>query len=99
MKARRLIVVLTVVIAGLVAAATIAERNAEASARALCGQFPAGSDFGEALRIAATQGERQLATADSITVFHVGVPPFSRHACEIRGAAGKVVASRYSYLD
>ena len=99
---RQLAIVAAIVAALLLAAlggGRIAERNAEAAAQALCRQFPPGSDFRAALAAAASQGEWRLVTADSITVFFVGLPPFSRHNCEIRGAAGKVVAARYFYLD
>jgi len=98
MKRSRLIVALALV-AALIAGGIVAERNAESSARTLCRQFPLDSDFSEAVRIAMTQGERRLTTVDSITVFYVGLPPFSRHNCEIRGANNKVVATRYFYLD
>lgn len=81
--------------AAVVAACIIAERGAESAAHALCQQFPVGSDFHEALRIAAIQDARRLVTADSVTVIFVGVPPFSRHSCQIVGANDKVAATRY----
>jgi hypothetical protein len=96
---RKLAIAFIALLAAAIAAAMIAERNAEAAAQALCRQFPPGSDFRAALAAAASQGERRLATADSITVFFVGLPPFSRHNCEIRGADGKVRAARYFHLD
>ena len=94
---------MTIIVLGLllalIAGCIVAERHAEAAARELCRRFPPGNDFREALTVAGAQGERRIATADSITVFFVGLPPFSRHNCEIRGADGKVSASRYFHLD
>lgn len=85
--------------AALPASCLIAERNAEAAAEEFCQRFPAGADFAEARRAATSEGDRRIVTVDAITVFFVGLPPFSRHACEIRGMNGKVVARRTFHLD
>lgn len=96
---RKLAITLVALLVAAFVAGMLAERNAEAAAQALCRQFPPGSDFRAAREAAANLGERRLATADSITVLFVGLPPFSRHNCEIRGAEGRVLAARYFHLD
>jgi hypothetical protein len=77
------------------------EQSAESEAKKFCDNVEVGTLFAEIARIAKTAGEDRLRLIreDSIIVGFTGIPPFSRHACEIRRAEDRVATKRYVYLD
>lgn len=85
---------------GLPASCAVAEWRAEAQARAFCEKFPVGSAFEEAVKEARASGHQIKSWPEGkVAVMYVGVPPFSRHICDIRNADGVVVEADYVWLD
>ena len=97
----RTVLILIGLFLGLFVLAYQADRRAEAEARAFCDSIAPGSPFIEAVEIAKKAGEDRLRfiEKDSISVGFTGVPPFSRHFCEIRRAGENVGEKKYLYLD
>lgn len=77
------------------------ERTAESGAREFCAGIEAGSPLDAVARRAAEVGDERLRRleADRVVVGFTGIPPFSRHLCEVTGADGTVAGSRYLHLD
>ena len=88
-------------VVGVLAWSWWAEQTAETSAREFCDAVTVGTSFAEVAEIAKTAGEDQLRfmREESIFIGFTGIPPFSRHACDVRGEGGKVVTKRYVHLD
>jgi hypothetical protein len=77
------------------------EKRAEDQARSLCNRFPSDSSFVEAQRAAKGEGDarhRRIAS-EEVAIAYIGIPPFSRHMCIIKGSGTKVVSSRYVHID
>ena len=77
------------------------EQTAESAAKGFCNSVAVGSSFADVADLAKIIGEDRLRLIreDSIIVGFTGIPPFSRHACEIRGEEARVATKRYVYLD
>ena len=90
-----------VLVAGVLTWSWWVEQTAQTSAREFCDAVIVGSSFAEVAETAKTVGEDRLRLIreESIFIGFTGVPPFSRHACEVRGEEGKVVTTEYVYLD
>lgn len=84
----------------LPASCIVAEWRAESQARAFCEKFPVGSVFEEAVKEARGSGHQIKSWPEGkVAVMYVGVPPFSRHICDLRNAEGIVVEANYVWLD
>jgi len=77
------------------------EQIAENNAKEFCDTVTIGSSFAEITDTAMTVGEDHLRfiREDSIIIGFTGIPPFSRHSCEVRGKEGKVESKEYIYVD
>lgn len=77
------------------------ERTAESGAREFCAGVEAGGPLEAVARRAAGVGEERLrrVDADLVVVGFTGIPPFSRHLCEVTGKDGTVAGARYLHLD
>lgn len=77
------------------------ERSAESRARAFCGEIAVGSSLEAAAARAAGVGDERLRRVEGsrVVVGFTGIPPFSRHLCEVTGTDGKVQVARYLHLD
>ena len=87
--------------AALIAWVVVQERRAESSAREFCESIDPGSAFGTAIERARTAGEDRLRILreDTIVVGFTGLPPFSRHLCEVTRDGDEVGGKRTIYLD
>ncbi|MFN2200065.1 MAG: hypothetical protein ACK2UO_02610 [Caldilineaceae bacterium] len=104
MSAKKLVMwtaVLTTAMFGVGMAVGMAERNAEARAREFCYEFPVGSPYADAEIAARVSGDprHRIIHADEISIAYIGLPPFSRHVCTLKGNSGRVVDARYAHLD
>ena len=90
-----------VVVVGLLIWGWRMEEVAESKARDFCEQVAVGDAFSDVQDTARRAGEDRLRlmTESSVLVGYTGIPPFSRHACEVRGENGKVVSKRYLLVD
>ena len=77
------------------------ERHAERAAREFCSRIQIGGEFGAAQRLAESAGEDRLRSirAERITVGFTGLPPWSRHLCDIEREGDRVLSASYRYLD
>ncbi len=77
------------------------EDGAESQAKEFCGAVLIGDSFLETVEKAKTAGEDRLRLIgkESITVGFTGIPPFSRHLCEITRSGDEIGEKRYFYLD
>jgi len=93
--------IVPVVILGLIAWGGIVEDRAESRAKAFCDAVPAGSAFRQAAVKAKSVGEDRLRRIrkESIIIGFTGIPPFSRHFCDISRDGDSVGETRYVYLD
>ena len=94
-------IITLLVVLGILAWGWWVEQAAESAAKDFCNGVAVGSSFADVAKLAKTVGEDRLRLIheESIMVGFTGIPPFSRHACEIRGKENKVAAKRYIYLD
>jgi len=104
MSAKKLVIwtaALTTAMFGVGMAVGVAERNAEERAREFCYEFPVGSPYADAEIAARVSGDprHRLIQADEISIAYIGLPPFSRHVCTLKGASGQVIDARYAHLD
>ncbi len=84
---------------GLLASCIVAEERAQSQAKAFCERFPVGSSFEEAVKQALSTTYGHRSTDDRAYAMFIGIPPFSRHFCFIRGADGKVIEANYEHFD
>ena len=93
-------IVLILVVGGLAWGWRV-EQNAQISAKDFCDTVAIGSSFAEVAETARAIGEDRLRLIqeDSIIIGFTGIPPFSRHICDVRGKQGNVVSRAYIYLD
>jgi hypothetical protein len=94
-------VIVLALVSGVLVWAWRAERGAEIDARSFCADVAIGSPIADVAHAARTAGDDRLRRIgeQSITVGYTGIPPFSRHLCDIRAGNGKVAAKKYVYLD
>ena len=88
-----------VLVVGLIAWGRILEDRAESDAKNFCDTFVLGSSYLELLERAKSVGEDRLRLIgkESIVVGFTGIPPFSRHLCEVSRTGDDVVGKRYIY--
>ena len=89
------------VLGGLFAWAGMREDKAEDSARSFCDSIVIGDSYSSIVEIAKTVGEDKLRiiSDDSLMVGFTGIPPFSRHACEVTNSEGLISGKQYFYID
>lgn len=88
------------VLAALAGSVAYLEYRAAKSAKQFCDAVPAGTPMAKVVEAAQGPDVRRLhATPDRVTVYFVGLPPFSRHFCEVEGKGGAAIAARYFHLD
>ena len=94
-------IIVFIIVACLIAWGGLLEESAESNARDFCAEVIVGSSYLGTLEKARTIGEDQLRiiSKDSIVVGFTGIPPFSRHLCEISPKGDEVGEKRYIYLD
>lgn len=94
-------IIILVIIFGLIAWGGLVEDNAESRAIEFCESVALGSLFSEIAELASSAGEDRLRIIwqDLIVVGFTGIPPFSRHLCEINLGEDRVQAKQYVYLD
>ena len=94
-------IIILVIIFGLIAWGGLLEENAESSAIKFCESVALGGLFSEITEKISSVGEDRLRIIqqDLIVVGFTGIPPFSRHLCEISLGGDGVRAKRYIYLD
>ncbi len=90
-----------IVVLGLLAWAWRVDQRAEIQAKEFCNGVTLESSFAEVAETAKTVGDDHLRSIseDLILVGFTGIPPFSRHACVIRGGKDGVESKRYVHLD
>ena len=90
-----------VVVIGLLTWGWRIEEAAESRARDFCAQIAVRDVLSKVKEAARRAGEDRLrlVSEDSVLVGFTGIPPFSRHACEVRGEHGIVVSKRYVQMD
>jgi len=96
----RWLVVLLIVV-GLIIWGGLLEDGAESRAKQFCDSIIVGSLYVEAERRAKASGEDRLRiiSENSLTVGFTGIPPFSRHLCEVSRQGDNVSEKQYYYLD
>ena len=94
-------IITIVVLFGLFAWAGVREENAEDSARSFCDSVIIGESFDTLVGKAQSVGEDQLRiiNKESLMIGFTGIPPFSRHACEVTSKEGIVDGKHYFYID
>lgn len=94
-------VVTAIILTGLFAWAGIREDRAENSAREFCDSIAIGESFAIVTDKAKTAGEDKLRiiNKDSLMIGFTGIPPFSRHSCEVINNEGLVSDKQYFYID
>ena len=94
-------VVIFLLVAGLVVWALMREQQAEDRAREFCDSVAVGERFDLVSDRARSVGEDQLRIVrdESVIVGFTGIPPFSRHACEVTSEGGVVSGKRYVHID
>ena len=90
-----------IVLFALFAWAGVREEKAEDSARRFCDSVILGESFATLRERAKTVGEDRLRiiSEHSIMIGFTGIPPFSRHACEITSKDGEIDGKHYFYID
>ena len=75
-------------------------------ARAAAGSFCEATHMGESTksvmaRARAAEPDRLMTTGEpnKVTVMFTGLPPYSRHFCDVNLLGGKVIDKAYSHLD
>lgn len=81
--------------------AGVREDRAEENARKFCDSAIVGDSFTELQRRAKSAGEDKLRfiREESVTIGFTGIPPFSRHVCEIRSKESVISEKQYFYID
>lgn len=94
-------VITAIILFGLFAWAGIREEQAESRAREFCDSIAIGESFATITEKAISVGEDKLRiiNKDSIMVGFTGIPPFSRHTCEVINNEGLVSDKQYFYID
>lgn len=94
-------IITATILFGLFAWAGVREDKAESRAREFCDSIAIGDSFSAVTEKAMSVGEDNLriVNTDSIMVGFTGIPPFSRHTCEIRNDEGLVGEKQYYYID
>lgn len=87
--------------AGVVGWAGVSEYQAENDARAFCNSVSVGERFAPLVERARAVGDDQLRIVreTSVIVGFMGIPPFSRHACEVTSTNDVVDGKRYIHID
>ncbi len=93
--------VIIIVLFALFAWAGVREENAEDNARRFCDSVIVGESFATLMETAKTVGEDNLRiiSEHSIMIGFTGIPPFSRHACEVTSKDGVIDGKQYVYID
>ncbi len=94
-------IITILVLGGLLAWAGIREEKAEDSARSFCDSVTIGESYASLLETAKTVGEDKLRIINdqSLMVGFTGIPPFSRHTCEVTSNDGVIDGKQYFYID
>lgn len=91
------------IIGALFGGCVVVEHRAEVKARAFCSRFTVGGDFNQAIEAVNASGAYHRAYERSgertAYVSYMGIPPFSRHMCFIRGVGNKIVRLSYDHFD
>jgi len=96
------IVLLLVIFAIYVAYSMWAEPRAKAAAEAFCEATQLGESTESVMARARAAEPDRLMTAgepNKVTVMFTGIPPYSRHFCDVNLLGGKVIDKAYSHLD
>jgi hypothetical protein len=90
-----------IAIFGLVGWGSYAEDRASTKANEFCDSISSSQPFAELAELAKNAGETQLRVINdqSLVVGFAGIPPFSRHLCEIRLNESGDVTKRYLLID
>ena len=93
--------IVIIVLFALFAWAGVREENAEDNARRFCDSVILGESFAALLETAKTVGEDKLRIIreHSLMIGFTGIPPFSRHACEVTSKDGVIDGKHYFYID
>ena len=95
-------VLLLVIFAIYVAYSLWAEPRAKAAAEAFCEATQLGESTESVMARARAAEPDRLMTAgepNKVTVMFTGLPPYSRHFCDVDLYNGKVIDKAYSHLD
>ena len=93
--------IVILVLIGLFVWAGIREDNAESSAMEFCDSVTIGGSYPDLMDKAKTVGEDKLRRINdkSLIVGFTGIPPFSRHTCEVTNSEGLIDEKQYFYID
>ena len=96
----RWLIVLSIIV-GLIVWGGLLEDGAESRASQFCDSIAVGSPYAEGEKRAKESGEDRLRiiSQNSFTVGFTGIPPFSRHLCEVTRDGEIVSEKHYIYLD
>lgn len=77
------------------------EQKAMTQARDFCDRAVIGESLEALAKEARTTGKKVLrqVSKDKVSVGFVGIPPFSRHFCEIEAKDGIITKARYFHFD
>lgn len=94
------IIVLSIIV-GLIVWGGLLEDGAESKASQFCDSIAIGSLYTEGEKRAKESGEDRLRiiSENSFVVGFTGIPPFSRHLCEVLRDGELVSDKHYIYLD
>ena len=90
-----------IVLGMLITWCVVLEKRAKSKANEFCDSIDIGSPYVETAARAGSIGENRLRIIGdkSIVVGFTGIPPFSRHLCEVSRDGDRVGGKRYIYLD
>jgi hypothetical protein len=100
-RKRLILAIAFVSLIAVVGGGVLVDSRAESLARAFCEVTEGGEGMQEVATRAGSAGDGRfrLIAEEQIRIAYLGMPPFSRHACMIHGANGKVTSVEYVRMD
>lgn len=105
-RAGKIALPLVLIFANAAGYAFYAEKPASIKAKAMCDSIAVGLDSATLRDRAVADGADAFQTrwqkqggADVLQIVYMGLPPFSRHVCQVKASNGHVKSVNLSYLD